>query len=106
MVTGGTTFVSRYVAEYYLKKDYKVYVLNRNTKPQSNGVILIEADRKNIGEKLRDYHFDIVFDITAYNEDDINSLLNALGSFNDYIMISSSAVYPEYLPQPFCSPSG
>jgi nucleoside-diphosphate-sugar epimerase len=101
LVTGGTTFVSRYVAEYYLKKDYKVYVLNRNTKPQSNGVILIEADRKNIGEKLRDYHFDIVFDITAYNEDDINSLLNALGSFNDYIMISSSAVYPEYLPQPF-----
>ena len=101
LVTGGTTFVSRYVAEYYLKKDYKVYVLNRNTKPQSNGVILIEADRKNIGEKLRDYHFDIVFDITAYNEDDINSLLNALGSFNDYIMISSSAVYPEYHPQPF-----
>ena len=101
LVTGGTTFVSRYVAEYYLKKGYKVYVLNRNTKTQSNGVILIEADRKNIGEKLRDYHFDIVFDITAYNEDDINSLLNALGSFNDYIMISSSAVYPEYLPQPF-----
>ena len=101
LVTGGTTFVSRYVAEYYLKKGYKVYVLNRNTKTQSNGVILIETDRKNIGEKLRDYHFDIVFDITAYNEDDINSLLNALGSFNDYIMISSSAVYPEYLPQPF-----
>ena len=51
LVTGGTTFVSRYVAEYYLKKGYKVYVLNRNTKTQSNGVILIEADRKNIGEK-------------------------------------------------------
>ncbi len=101
LVTGGTTFVSRYVAEYFVKKGDKVYVLNRNTKPQSDGVILIEADRHNLGSLLYDYHFDIVLDITAYNDKDINLLLDALGSFDDYIMISSSAVYPEYLPQPF-----
>ena len=30
LVTGGTVFVSRYVAEYYAKKGDEVYVLNRN----------------------------------------------------------------------------
>lgn len=101
LVTGGTTFVSRYVAEYYVNQGDEVFVLNRNSKPQSHGVTLIEADRKNLGEALKGYKFDIVLDITAYTENDINSLLNALESFKDYIMISSSAVYPEYNPQPF-----
>ena len=45
LVTGGTVFVSRYIAEYYVTKGYDVYVLNRNTKEQSKGVTLIEADR-------------------------------------------------------------
>lgn len=102
LVTGGTVFVSRYVAEYYVKKGYDVYVLNRNSRIQPQGVTLIEADRHHLGDLLRDYHFDVIFDITAYQAEDINSLLDALGSFEDYIMISSSAVYPEYAPQPFC----
>lgn len=101
LVTGGTVFVSRYVAEYYVRKNYDVYVLNRNTKVQSEGVTLIEADRKNLGNVLKDHHFDVVFDVTAYNANDVNSLLDGLGSFDDYILISSSAVYPEYSAQPF-----
>ncbi len=101
LVTGGTAFVSKYVAEYYVNKGDKVYVLNRNSKPQGHGVTLIEADRNNLGDALKGYKFDVVLDITAYTENDINSLINALESFKDYIMISSSAVYPEYLPQPF-----
>ena len=32
LVTGGTVFVSRYIAEYYIAKGYDVYVINRNTK--------------------------------------------------------------------------
>jgi nucleoside-diphosphate-sugar epimerase len=47
LVTGGTVFVSKYVAEYYLNQGDKVYVLNRNTREQPIGAILIEADRKN-----------------------------------------------------------
>ena len=38
---------------------------------------------------------------TAYTANDVDLLLNALGSYKDYILISSSAVYPEYAPQPF-----
>lgn len=101
LVTGGTVFVSKYVAEYYAKKGDEVYVLNRNTRPQPQNTILIEADRHNLGEKLKAYDFDVVLDINAYTKEDIEVLCDALGSFQDYIMISSSAVYPESLPQPF-----
>lgn len=34
LVTGGTVFVSKYVAEYYMSQGDKVYVLNRNTREQ------------------------------------------------------------------------
>lgn len=100
LVTGGTVFVSRYIAEYYVEKGHDVYVLNRNSREQSKGVTLIQADRHNLGDALRGYCFDIVID-TAYSADDVEMLLKALGSWKDYILISSSAVYPEYAPQPF-----
>ena len=100
LVTGGTVFVSKFVAEYYVKKNCEVYVLNRNTKPQSKGVKLIEADRANLGDVLKSHHFDAVLDITSYNENDVNFLIDGLGSFDNYVFISSSAVYPEYTAQP------
>lgn len=101
LVTGGTVFVSRYVAEWFAKKGDHVFVLNRNTRPQSEGVTLIECDRHELGDKLKQYHFDIVLDITAYNRSDIESLVTALDSIDQYIFVSSSAVYPETLQQPF-----
>ncbi|MDE5771536.1 MAG: NAD-dependent epimerase/dehydratase family protein [Ruminococcus sp.] len=101
LVTGGTVFVSRYTAEYFVKKGHDVYVLNRNTRPQSEGVNLINCDRHNLGNRLKNIYFDMIIDVTAYNEADIKDFLNALGNFGQYIMISSSAVYPETNPQPF-----
>ena len=100
LVTGGTVFVSRYIAEYYVTKGYEVYVLNRNTKEQSKGVNLIQADRHEIGDAFKDTYFDIVID-TAYTAHDVETLLVALGEYGEYILISSSAVYPEYATQPF-----
>lgn len=101
LVTGGTVFVSRYTAEYFVQKGHEVYVLNRNSRPQSKGVHLIEADRRQLGDKLKNIPFDLVVDVTSYNKDDVKDLLNALGDFGEYTMVSSSAVYPETLPQPF-----
>ncbi|MBD5529179.1 MAG: NAD-dependent epimerase/dehydratase family protein, partial [Lachnospiraceae bacterium] len=95
LVTGGTVFVSKYIAEYFAGQGNRVYVLNRNTRPQPENTILIEADRHNLGEKLKEYHFDVVLDVTAYTGSDIVSLYDALGDFEEYILISSSAVYPE-----------
>ncbi len=101
LVTGGTVFVSRYVAEYYVRQGDEVYVLNRGTREQSDGVIHINADRHALGDILKGRHFDVVIDVAAYNADDIHHLLDALDSFDDYIFISSSSVYPETLSQPF-----
>ena len=63
LVTGGTVFVSRYVAEYYVAKGYEVYVLNRNTKEQPAGVKLIEADRHSLGDALKGLKFDAVIEL-------------------------------------------
>lgn len=100
LVTGGTVFVSRYIAEYFAADGHDVYVLNRNTREQSKGVTLIEADRHCLGNTLRGFRFDIVID-TAYSSNDVELLLNALGDYGDYVLISSSAVYPENACQPF-----
>ena len=101
LVTGGTVFVSKYIAEYYAKSGNDVYVLNRNHHFQPKKTTLIEADRHNLGDCLKDYQFDVVLDITAYTGEDVGLLIDALREFKDYVLISSSAVYPEYLPQPF-----
>ena len=101
LVTGGTVFVSRFIAEYFRDKGHDICVLNRNTREQPDGVRLIKADRHCIGDALKDTDFDAVIDVTAYGPDDISGLLNALGSFGKYVMISSSAVYPETAAQPF-----
>ncbi|MCO4473357.1 DTDP-glucose 4,6-dehydratase [Streptococcus infantarius subsp. infantarius] len=39
--------------------------------------------------------------MTAYNANDISCLVEAIGSFETYIMISSSSVYPDDGAQPF-----
>lgn len=101
LVTGGTVFVSKYLAAYFSARDYAVYVLNRNTKPQVDNVTLISTDRHLIGDKLKGIYFDMIIDVTAYKENDITDLFDALGSFGGYVMISSSAVYPETGKQPF-----
>ena len=101
LVAGGTVFVSRFVANYFAQKGDDVYVLNRNSRPQLPNVTLIEGDRNALGDKIKDYEFDAVLDITAYTRGHVENLVNALGTFGDYIMVSSSAVYPETNPQPF-----
>ena len=100
LVTGGTVFASRYTAEYFAKK-HEVYVLNRGTRPQSEGVTLIRADRHKLKDSLKEYKFDAVLDICAYNGKDVSKLVKALGEFGTYILVSSSAVYPETMAQPF-----
>lgn len=101
LVTGGTVFVSKFIAEYFASCGNEVYVLNRNTKPQVKNVKLIECDRREIKGQLKGLHFDTVIDVTAYTAEDINTLLDSLESFDNYVMISSSAVYPETLELPF-----
>lgn len=101
LVTGGTVFVSSYVAKYFETKKYEVYVLNRGTKQQVENVNLICEDRNNLKDCLVKYSFDAIIDVCGYNQKDIKNILDASGEFKDYIFISSSAVYPETNEQPF-----
>ena len=45
-------------------------------------------------------HFDVVVDI-ACNGEEVQQLLDHLASFDDYVLISSSAVYLDTESQPF-----
>ena len=101
LVTGGTVFASRFTAEYFAQKGHAVTVLNRGTRPQPEGVGVLIGDRHDAKALLRGRHFDAVLDITAYNTGDVNDLLDALDDFGTYVLLSSSAVYPETLTQPF-----
>ena len=101
LLTGGTTFVSKYTAEYFVKKGYDVTVLNRGSRPQVSGVTHINCDRTQLGNLLRGKHFDAILDITAYTEEHVRTLVDSGVCFEDYIFISSSAVYPETNAQPF-----
>lgn len=101
LVTGGTTFVSKYTASYFVQKGYEVYVLNRGSKPQVSGVNFLKGDRHNPIQLPDGLHFDSVIDITAYKGTDVKDLLKSITSFETYILLSSSAVYPETENQPF-----
>ena len=101
LVTGGTVFVSRFTAEYFAARGHDVTVLNRGSRVQSPGVRHLCRDRHDPALDLHDEAFDAVIDVTAYTADDVNALLDALSGAPRYILISSSAVYPEDTLLPF-----
>lgn len=68
LVTGGTVFVSKYVATYFQANNYEVYVLNRGTKQQIENINLICADRNNLKDSLKQYSFDATIDVCTYNQ--------------------------------------
>lgn len=101
LITGGTVFVSRFAARYFADRGHRVTVLNRGTRPQEPGVELVSADRRALTHELSGRSFDAVLDITAYTRADVEGLHRGLSDFGSYILISSSAVYPETNPRPF-----
>lgn len=101
LIIGGTTFVSKYVAQHFVEKGNDVTVINRGSREQVKGVTLIQRDRTQLGDSLRGKHFDLILDITAYTKEHVQKLVESGVLFDDYIFISSSAVYPETNSQPF-----
>ena len=69
LITGGTTFVSKYSAEYFVAKGNDVAVINRGTRAQIAGVTHINCDRTALGDRLNGKHFDLILDVTAYTEE-------------------------------------
>ena len=101
LVTGGTVFVGKYIAEYFMGKGENVFVFNRNKHKQLSGVKLIKGNKDTVCAELGNYSFDLVITVNIYTEKEMENLINGLGEIKDFVFISSGAVYPETAPQPF-----
>jgi dTDP-glucose 4,6-dehydratase len=104
LVLGGTYFIGKVLIELLVGR-HTVSALNRGTRKPCENVSLIVADRRNYSEVkdgLRGRNFDVVIDLSGYNEDDVAIVLDSLnGRFEQYIFCSSIAVCsqpPAYWP--------
>lgn len=94
---GGNQFVGKEITKKFLDKDYTVYVLNRGTRKNIEGVIFLKADRDNLIEMenvLKNLEVDIIVDVSAYTEEQVSILHKVMkNKFKQYILISSASVY-------------
>lgn len=104
LVLGGNQFLGIDVCKTLLSK-YKVFVLNRGSRKNVEGVIHLKAnrdDKTEMKEVIKDLKFDFIVDISAYNRNQIEISLNLLKEkYKKYILISSASVYNKIKDTPF-----
>ena len=97
LIMGGNQFVGKEVAKKFLEKNNTVYVLNRGTRKNIEGVFFFKADRNNYIEMentLKDIEVEIIVDVSAYTDEQVNILHKVMKNrFKQYILISSASVY-------------
>ena len=97
LIMGGNEFVGKEIAKKFLEKNNTVYVLNRGTRKNIEGVIFLKTDRDNYIEMkntLKDIEVDVIVDVSAYTEEQVNILHKVMkNKFKQYILISSASVY-------------
>lgn len=97
LVLGGTTFVSRSVAEHFTHANYQVDIFTRGSKPVTytgiNHHIIGDRHDADLIQSLNAY--DYIFDITAYTRDDVQTIVENIDTsqLKRYIFCSSGAVY-------------
>lgn len=97
LIMGGNQFVGKEIVKNFLEKDYIVYVLNRGTRKNIEGVFFLKADRNNYIETeniLKNIEVDIIVDVSAYTEEQVDILQKVMKDrFKQYVLISSASVY-------------
>ena len=97
LIMGGNQFVGKEIAKKFLEKNNTVYVLNRGTRKNVEGVIFLKTDRDNYIEMkntLKDIEVDVIVDVSAYTEEQVNILHKVMkNKFKQYILISSASIY-------------
>ena len=97
LIMGGNQFVGKEIAKKFLEKNNTVYVLNRGTRKNIEGVIFLKTDRDNYIEMkniLKDTEVDVIVDVSAYTEEQVNILHKVMkNKFKQYILISSASIY-------------
>lgn len=98
LVLGGSYFIGRALVETLAKEGFEVWVLNRGNRamPRELHVQQLIADRhdyESLTTALMGNSFDVVYDLSGYNEDDVAKTSELLkGNVNHYIFLSSIAV--------------
>lgn len=101
LVMGGTRFNGLHLVYELIKHGHNVTILNRGITqtPIPQNVRRLYADRKNTEElkrTLKDLVFDVIFDISAYVLDDVQSITEIMeGRTGHYIFASSTVVYAQ-----------
>lgn len=96
---GGSYFIGKKIVDVLLENNYLVYTLNRGTRENNNErVINLKCDRNDTEQMrtiLNKYSFNIVIDISALNQQQVEILYNSINKENlkQFVFISSSAVY-------------
>ena len=104
LIMGGNQFVGKEIVKKLLEKDYVIYILNRGTRKNIEGIFFLKADRNNYVEMeniLKNIEVDIIIDVSAYTEEQVNILHKVMkNKIKQYILISSASVYNniEYTP--------
>lgn len=100
LVLGDTLFVCDALVKHLINKGHEVDLLTSenitlNYMGYRTHIICNRRSKEDLRKVLKNKHYDIVFDISAYNKDDIEILFNCLDSksLKKYIFFSSAAVY-------------
>jgi 2'-hydroxyisoflavone reductase len=98
LVLGGTHFVGRVVAETAIERGFDVTLFNRGL--SAPGVVVgaqeIRGDRDSDVSGLVGSRFDAVVDTTSYRPEQVELVLDALGEFGHYTMLSTLSVYRDH----------
>lgn len=102
LVMGGTEFLSSSLVKYLLLKGHRVDIFTRGIKPLNyTGVYRHHKgnrkSKEDLEKTIKNIQYDYVFDISAYDLDDVESLFDILDveKLKRYIFCSSGAVYEE-----------
>lgn len=97
LIIGGTGTISSAVVRRLIEKKWKVYVINRGTKPLPEGAVSIVADINNeqlAAEKIKDMTFDVVCQFIGFVPAQVERDYRLFaGRTNQYIYISSASAY-------------
>ncbi len=99
LVLGGTQFVGLHLVDYLINQGHEVTILNRGQSEAQipskvNRLIADRNDRKQVAEVLNGKTFDVVYDISGYTPDVVETVINVLdGKIGTYVFCSSTSVY-------------
>jgi len=98
LILGGTLFLGRHLAEAALARGHRLTVINRGRTACDlpPGVMVLRGDRDRDMDALRDQHFDVVIDTSAYHPTHIERVAASLGGTGHYILVSTASVYSHF----------